>query len=107
MKHGVLVGLGVPTADQARNARFDLTWVWKTNISKVSALMNLKAGLESNGEIGKRQAYALSSSNLEKLLGVRREGAGDLVAYAGGSCFDLSSKAVGVLSSERQMVELF
>jgi hypothetical protein len=27
VRHGITVGLGVLEADQARNARFDLTWV--------------------------------------------------------------------------------
>lgn len=66
-----------------------------------------QAGLESNGEISQRQAYALCSSNLKKLLGVQGDGDSDLVAYDGGSLFDLSSKAVAVLSSEKQTVELF
>jgi hypothetical protein len=64
--------------------------------------------LESNGQINQKQAYALISSNLEKLLGIKKKaGSEDLVAFSGGSVFDLSSKAVAVLSSERGTVELF
>jgi hypothetical protein len=67
----------------------------------------LKAALESNGRVGKLQAYALASTNLEKLLGVDVINAdtGDLVAYKGGSAFELSSKVVAVISPQRGLVE--
>ncbi|KAF9646963.1 hypothetical protein BDM02DRAFT_2841164 [Thelephora ganbajun] len=89
---GVLVGIGVTTPDFAKNARFDLTW----------------AGLESSGCINKRQAYALASTNLDKLLGIKHgSGDGDLVAFEGGSLFDLSSKVAAVVSPQRGLVDLF
>lgn len=70
---------------------------------------DVQASIESNGRIDKQQAYALATTNLEKLLGVVNlpDGAADLVAYQGGSLFDLSSKVVGVLSAERGGVDLF
>ncbi|GBE80175.1 predicted protein [Sparassis crispa] len=93
MEHGVTVGIGVHGAWEAANTRFEAAW----------------AGLESNGRIDRLQAHALVSTNLEKLLDL--EGwlgdDGDLVAYAGGSAFDLSSKVTAVLSPGRGLVELF
>lgn len=67
--------------------------------------------MESNGRIDDQQAYALATTNLEKLLGVinlqGEAGTGDLVAYDGGNVFDLSSKVVAVLSPERGIVDVF
>ncbi|KAF8076559.1 carbohydrate esterase family 9 protein [Lyophyllum atratum] len=96
MHHGVVVGLGVREAWEARNTRFDIQW----------------AVLESNGRINQREMHALAYTNLPKLLGVREvddenQGAVDMVAYDGGGVFDLSSKAVAVISPERQLVDLF
>ena len=49
------------------------------------------------------------STDLEKLLGLRGidEETGDLVAFNGGNLFDLSSKAVAVISPGRGLVDLF
>jgi len=93
LEHGVIVGLGVRTAWEARNTRFDIQW----------------AVLESNARISVQQAYALVTRDLERLLGVRGidEESADLVAFDGGSIFDFSSKAVGVISTRRRSVELF
>lgn len=60
---------------------------------------------ESNGRIDEQEAHALLSTNLEKLLGIINL-QNDLVAYEGGNVFDLSSKVVAVLSSERGVVDL-
>lgn len=65
-----------------------------------------QASLESNGRINEHQAYAMASTNLAKLLGVTAE-MPDLVAYDGGSIFDLSSKVAAVISPEKGSVELF
>ncbi|KAF8969443.1 carbohydrate esterase family 9 protein [Flammula alnicola] len=75
---------------EARNTRFD-------------------AALESNGRISEQQSYALVTKNLEDLLGIRGidEETSDLVAFDGGSMFDLSSKAVGVILPSRGVVDLF
>ncbi|KIM83388.1 hypothetical protein PILCRDRAFT_69640 [Piloderma croceum F 1598] len=92
MENQVTVAVGVPDAWEARNARFDIAW----------------AKLESNGRIDEQQAYSLASTNLEKLLGIVNlsNETADLVAYEGGSAFDLSSKVVAVLSAERGVVDL-
>ena len=65
--------------------------------------------LESNARISERQAYALVTKDLERLLGVRgvNEESADLVAFDGGGIFDFSSKVVGVISTRRGSVELF
>lgn len=64
--------------------------------------------MESNGTIHQSQAFALVSSNLERALGLtRRFENPDLVMYQGGGVFDFESKVVGVVSSERKVVELF
>ncbi|KZT29292.1 hypothetical protein NEOLEDRAFT_1085063 [Neolentinus lepideus HHB14362 ss-1] len=90
IEHGVTVAIGAQDAWQAGNTRWDLTW----------------AALESNGRIDEQQAYALASTNLEKLLDVRvPRDAADFVAYAGGGALSMSSKVAAVLSSERGMVE--
>jgi len=63
--------------------------------------------LESQGQIEARQAYALASTALEKLLGIWGVGdEPDLVAYDGGNAFELSSKVVAVLSPQRGFVDL-
>lgn len=68
-----------------------------------------QAALDSNDRISEEQAYNLVTKNLEDLLGIRGmdEEMGDLVAFRGGSMFDQSSKAVGVISSNRELVDLF
>jgi hypothetical protein len=64
--------------------------------------------LESNGTIHQSQAFALVSSNLERALGLtHRFDNPDLVMYQGGGVFDFESKVIGVVSSERNVVELF
>ena len=109
---GVLVGIGVDTPDMAKNARFDLTWVRPLLRLRLtgSSLMRLyvQAGLESSGRVNKRQAYALASTNLDKLLGIEHDNEdADLVAIEGGSLFDLSSKVAAVVSPQRGLVDLF
>lgn len=64
--------------------------------------------MESSGRVKKRQAYALASTNLDKLLGIRYDSEdADLVAFEGGSLFDLSSKVAAVVSPQRGLVDLF
>ncbi|KAG2013293.1 hypothetical protein CC2G_010222 [Coprinopsis cinerea AmutBmut pab1-1] len=87
LENEVVVGLGVRSGWEARHARFDIQW----------------ASLESNGRIEERQAYALVTTDLEKLLGIREVGeeTADLVVVEGGTIFDLSSKVVGVISADK------
>lgn len=63
--------------------------------------------LASNGLIDETEAYALVSTNLQDILGVTTEGRGDLVAYAGGSVYQTSSKVAAVISGERGRVDVF
>lgn len=68
----------------------------------------VQAGLESSGLINKRQAYALASTNLDKLLGIDHASEdADLVAFEGGSLFELSSKVAAVISQQRGLVDMF
>ncbi|KAJ6532729.1 carbohydrate esterase family 9 protein [Mycena vulgaris] len=85
--HNITVGIKVGGPSSVRNTRFDLAW----------------AGLESNGVIGKAEALALGSFNLETLLGVT-ESNSDLVATSGGS--DFEGKVVAVISQSQGSVDL-
>ncbi|KAF9012657.1 carbohydrate esterase family 9 protein [Cyathus striatus] len=91
LEHGVTVGIGVREAWQARNTRFDLDW----------------ARLESNGRISEHQVYAMATTDLERLLGVRAVEGVELVAFEGGGLFDWSSKAAAVISPQRGLVDVF
>ncbi|CAE6420173.1 unnamed protein product [Rhizoctonia solani] len=92
LKANVTVGVGVVESWEARNTRFDIAW----------------AALESNGDIKKQDAFALGTTNLQKLLGLEGDDLfSDLVAYRGGDCFDLASRPVAVVSSARATVDLF
>ncbi len=122
LRHGVNVALGVVDEFAARNTRFDAAWVSKlptrslvfdlTDPNNAICLFN-QAALESRGQIDRRTALALVTTNLEKALGVSarsrgREGtADDIVVYKGGGMFDLESKVVGVISAGRGVVDLF
>lgn len=109
IENNVVVAIGVPEAWAARNARFDIAWVRSWNNFVVMTLTDsCQAKLDSNGRIDEQQAYSLASTNLEKLLGVINliDETADLVAYEGGSAFDLSSKVAAVLSPERGIVDL-
>lgn len=75
------------------------------NPSKYLPLISDQAMAESNGRIDGQKAHALASTNLEKLLGIINL-IPDLVAYEGGDAFNLSSKVVAVLSSDRGIVDL-
>ena len=68
-----------------------------------------QAALESNGTISASQAFALTSSNLERALGLtrRRFEIPDLVIYYGGGVFDFESKVIGVISAARRVIDLF
>ncbi|KAH6915125.1 hypothetical protein BKA70DRAFT_566770 [Coprinopsis sp. MPI-PUGE-AT-0042] len=90
---GVVVGLGVRNAWEARHARFDVRW----------------AALESNGRIRDHQAYALVTTDLENLLGIREieDAEADLVVVEGGDILDFSSKVVGVISPANGFVDIF
>lgn len=59
-----------------------------------------------NPGMTKAEALAMGSTNIEKLLGVNiPTHVRDMVAYHG-DIFDLSAKAVAVISPERQLVDL-
>jgi hypothetical protein len=67
----------------------------------------VQAALESNGQIGKAQAIALATTNIEKALGLSSSAWHDIVAFSGGDIFDFRSKVVGVVSAQRRIVDIF
>src|SRR4051812_24704219 len=81
LDYDIAVGLGVRTAAEAQNTRFDFQWVrlvWSpvfyVTLNYMTHTASLQAALEANGRISREKAYALVTTNLEKLLGVRSVG---------------------------------
>jgi len=91
LKHNVTVGFGIEEAWEGRNQRFELAW----------------AAVNADGLISDEEAIAIGSTNLEKLLGLEVKTQGDLVAYRGGGIFEMTSKAVAVISESRGLIDLF
>ncbi|KAJ6538181.1 hypothetical protein DFH09DRAFT_1177759 [Mycena vulgaris] len=93
LKHGVNVGLGVNADHDARSARFEMAW----------------ASLDSNGTIDYPTAIALSSTNIEKALGLkhRARDADELVVFLGGGALDIESKVIAIVSGRKAVVEFF
>jgi len=91
LKTGVNVGIGVVQEYNARNTRFEVGWSFLT----------------SNGAINHTTALALTTTNLERALGVQREMPQDFVAYRGGDMFEFEAKVVGVISETLRRTDLF
>jgi hypothetical protein len=91
LKYNVTVGFGIEEAWEGRNQRFELAW----------------AAINADGLISDEEAIAIGSINLEKLLGLEVKTQGDLVAYQGGEIFEMTSKAVAVISESHAHVNLF
>ncbi|KAG9090536.1 hypothetical protein FS749_000470 [Ceratobasidium sp. UAMH 11750] len=94
-KAGITVGLGVTSVDvtqawDIRNTRFNLGW----------------AMFDSNGTLSLKEAWALSTTNMKKILRCT-DLPTDLVVFSGGHGLDYSSKPIGVLSAIRGRNELF
>jgi len=90
MRQNVTVGLGVDELWSCRNTRFDAAW----------------AAIDAMGAISREQAYAIVTTNLEKLLGVDVSSE-DLVATRAGGLLDFTSEVVAVISPVRGSVDLF
>ncbi|EKM54391.1 uncharacterized protein PHACADRAFT_258201 [Phanerochaete carnosa HHB-10118-sp] len=97
---GVTVGIGpqgtsgMPFMSSwaVRNLRFDAGWEM----------------LNAPGTISRASAFALASSNIEKLLGVPLDlYEGDLVATSGGDLLSFEGKVVAVISPRRGRVDFF
>ncbi|KIY48772.1 hypothetical protein FISHEDRAFT_65620 [Fistulina hepatica ATCC 64428] len=88
--HNVTVALGIEEPWEARNTRLDAAWV--------------SMGLGE--EISAGEAWAMVSTNLEKLLGIERA-PGDLIALHGGSIFGLETRVAAVISPLQGTVNLF
>lgn len=91
LKAGVNVAIGVADEYNARNTRFEAGWFLLT----------------SDGFIDRTTALELTTTNLEKALGVQREMPQDLVAYHGGDVFEFEAKVVGVISETLGRTDLF
>ncbi|KAF9076825.1 hypothetical protein BDP27DRAFT_1312651 [Rhodocollybia butyracea] len=89
---GVSVGIGVQHPQAVMETRFQLSQVLH----------------EIGASLSPREVYGLATTNLEKILGVKgiEPESADLVAFAGGSAFNLSSKVVAVISPQRGLVDL-
>ncbi|KAH8119709.1 composite domain of metallo-dependent hydrolase [Phellopilus nigrolimitatus] len=100
LRHNVTVGFGVMGGNlpseispwAARNTRFDVSWAY----------------IEAGGRMTKSEAFALASTNTERLLGINSETAlqSDMVATQGGDLLEIGSKVVGIISPRRARVEL-
>jgi hypothetical protein len=69
--------------------------------------VNEQAALDNPAHVSRKEALALVTTNLEKLLGARVGAGDDIVAYLGGDVFDLSSKVTAIFSFRRNSVDLF
>lgn len=64
--------------------------------------------LNAPGTIPRASAFALASSNIEKLLGVPLDVyEGDLVATSGGDLLSYEGKVVAIISPRRGRVDFF
>lgn len=108
LSHNITVAIGIPQAWEARNTRFDAAWV-RNHFRVVNCIYSNseQAALEAGGSISKKDALALVSTNLEKLLGVSQDKlVPDLVVTKGGDLFGYESKVVAVISGARGVVDL-
>lgn len=91
IENGVVVGIGCEEIWSARNLPFDVAW----------------ASIEAGGRLSREQAFAIGSTNIEKLLGGKVDSdKADLVATQGGDLLD-GSRVAAVISPMRQGVFIF
>ena len=64
-----------------------------------------QAALETGGKLSDKDAIALVTTNLEKLLGIKEPNT-DLIATTGGTLLDFESKVVAVISPKRGLVDI-
>ncbi|KAF5390646.1 hypothetical protein D9757_002646 [Collybiopsis confluens] len=91
VEHGVVVGIGIDQPQFAAETRFQLSQAY-----------------DSAPSLTPREVYSLASINLERLLGVKavEPETADLVAFEGGSAFNLSSKVAAVISASKGQVDI-
>jgi len=91
VENGVVVGIGCEEIWSSRNLPFDVAW----------------AAIEAEGRLSREQAFAIGSTNIEKLLGSKVDSdKTDLVATRGGDLLD-GSRVAAVISPMRQGVFVF
>ncbi|KAF9529384.1 carbohydrate esterase family 9 protein [Crepidotus variabilis] len=89
IENGVSVGILSQGSWEARNLPFDVT----------------RAAIDSGGKLKKEEAFALGSTNVQRLLGVQiDEATVDLVATKGGDILSSSSRVAAILSPVREAV---
>ncbi|KAF7778394.1 hypothetical protein Agabi119p4_2739 [Agaricus bisporus var. burnettii] len=94
LEAGVNVGIGVIDGYAVRNTRFEVAWL----------------ALNSFGEIGRWEALALVTINVQRALRTHKQQnvmPSELVAYQGGDWMDFQSRVVGVFSNEQGIAEIF
>ena len=108
IRHNVTVGLGVDELWSCRNTRFDVAWVCVLALLRLIAqlVLHQQAAIDAMGGISREQAYAIVTSNLEKLLGVDESGE-NLVATRAGGLLDFTSEVVAVINPARSSVDIF
>ena len=109
--HNVIVGIGVEEQWSSRSLLFDLGWV-RFQLICLILFAYLKvycffyqASLEANGTLSRREAYALASVNLERLLGIRVSNT-DLVAVKHVDLLGFEGEVIGIISPQRETVDL-
>ncbi|EAU91444.1 amidohydrolase [Coprinopsis cinerea okayama7 len=91
LDEGVLVGIGCLSIWEARNLPFDLTW----------------AAIDAGGRMTREEVFAIGSTNLETLLGVKRDpDLVELVATRGGDLLDAHSKVAAMISPRGKAIYL-
>ena len=68
--------------------------------------MILNAAVEAEGQISRKEALALVTTNLEKLLGLQSNDDADLVATYGGDLLGYSGKVAAIISPRRELVDV-
>lgn len=106
----VTVAIGILESWDSRNTPFYLGWVSATFAScdVHPILMLWKAALEANGTLSRREALALGSTNVQKLLGVEvKNKYQDLVATRGGDLLTMQARVVAHIAPSQSKVVLF
>ena len=67
--------------------------------------MCYQAALESNGTLSRREAYALASVNLERLLGIKVSNH-DLIEVKHGDLLGFEGEVISIISPQRRTVDL-
>jgi hypothetical protein len=70
----------------------------------LKVILFYQAALEANGTLSRREAYALASVNLERLLGIKATNT-DLVAVKHGDLLGFEGEVISIISAQRETVD--